>query len=69
MSERIWEIGDIRALCWCPGVIVSHLHFSLHIFYKQPQRIRLIWDVLQDDFCMLAKMSSMDVIEVKRRTF
>ena len=69
MSVRIGEIRDIRALCWCPGVIVSHLDVSLHIFYKQPQRIGPIWDVLQCDLCMLAKMSGMDVNWVKRRTF
>ena len=50
---------DIRALCWCPGVVVSHLYFYLHIFYKQPQRIRPIWDVLQCNFCMLVEMSGM----------
>ena len=61
MSVRIGEVRDIQALCWCPGVIVSHLYFSLHIFYKQPQRIRPIWDVLQYDFCMLAIVSGMDV--------
>ena len=61
ISVRIGETRDIRALCWCPGVDVSHLYFSLHIFYKQPQRIRPIWDVLQCDFCMLVKMSGMDV--------
>ena len=61
MSVRIGEIRDIQALCWCPGVIVSHLYFSLSIFHKQPQRIRPIWDVLQCEVCMLAKMSGMDV--------
>ena len=61
MSVRIGKIRDIRALCWYPGVIVCHLNFSLHIFYKQPQRIRPIWDVLQCDFCMVAEMSDMDV--------
>src|SRR5258706_3991417 len=61
MSVRIGEIRDIRALYRCPGVIVSHLYFSLRIFYKQPQRIRPIWDVLQCDFCVLARMSRMDV--------
>ena len=61
ISERISEISDIQALCWCPGVIVSHLYFSLHLFYKQPQRIWPIWDVLQCDFCMLAIMSGVDV--------
>ena len=55
MSVRIAEIWDIRALCWCPGVIVFPLYFSLHIFYKQPQRIRPIWNVIQYDFCVLAK--------------
>ena len=60
MSVRSGEIRDIRALCWCPGVIVS-LYFSLSIFYKQPKRIRLIWDVLQYDFYVVAKMSGMDV--------
>ena len=61
ISVRIGEIRDIRALYWCPGVILPPLYFSLHIFYKQPQRIRPIWDVLQFDLCMLAKMSGMDV--------
>ena len=61
MSVRIVDIRDIRALYWCPDVIVSHLYVSLHIFYKQPQRIRPIWDVFQCDFCMLAKMSGVDV--------
>ena len=61
ISVLIVEIRDIRALCWCPGVIVILLYFPLHIFYKQPQRIRPIWKVLQGDFCVLAKMSSMDV--------
>ena len=61
MSVRIGELRDIRALCWCPGVIVSQLSFSLNIFYEQPQRIRPVWDVLQFDFCMSAKMSGMDV--------
>ena len=61
MSVRNEEIRDIRALYWCPGVIVSLLYFSLQIIYKQPQRIRPIWDVLQFNFCMLAKMSGLDV--------
>ena len=61
MGVRIEEIRDIQALCWYPGVIVSQLYFSLNIFYKQPQRIRPIWDVLQYDVCMLAKMSGVDV--------
>ena len=60
MSVRIGEIWDIRPLCWCPGVIIFRLYFSLHNVYKQPQRIR-IWNVLQCDFCMLAKMSGMDI--------
>ena len=62
MSVRIEKIWGIRALCWCPGVIVFPLYFSLNIIYKQPQRIRPIGDVLQQcDFCLLAKMSRMDV--------
>ena len=61
MSVRIGELKDIRALCWCPRVIISDLYFSLHIIYKQPQRIRPIWDILQCDFYTLAKMSGMDV--------
>ena len=61
MSIRSVELRDIQALCWCPGVIVSHLYFSLHVFYKQPQRIHPIWDVLQFYFCVLAKMSGMYV--------
>ena len=61
MSVRIGNIKDIQALYWCPGVIVVPLYFSLHIFYKQPQRIRPIWDVLQCDFCMSADVSGMDV--------
>ena len=61
MSARIGEIRDIQALRWCPCVIVFPLHFSLRIFYKQPQRIRPIWDALQCDFCMVAKMSGVDV--------
>ena len=64
MSVRIGELRDIRVLDWYPSVIVSHLYhlyFSLDVFYKQPQRIRPMWDVLQCDFCMLAKMSGMDV--------
>ncbi len=61
MSVHIEEIRDIRALCWCPGAIVSLLYFSLHIVHKQLQRIRPIWDVLQCDFCMLVKMSGMNV--------
>ena len=51
----------IRALCWCPGVIISPVYFSLTIFSKQPQRIRPIWNVLQCDFCMLAIVSGMHV--------
>ena len=61
LSVRIGEIRDIQALCWCPDVIVFPLYLSLHIFYEQPQRIRPIWDVLQCDFCMSAKMSGIDV--------
>ena len=62
MSVRIGGRRDIRALCWCPGVIVFHLYFSrLFIVYKQPQRICPIWDVLQCYFCMLAQMSGVDV--------
>ena len=61
MSSRIIEIKYIRALCWCPGVIVFPLYFSLHMFYKQPQRIRPIWNVLQCDLYMLAEMSGTDV--------
>ena len=61
MSVSIGNRKDIQALCWCPGVIVFHLlYFSLPIVYRQPQRIRPIWDVLQCDFCMLTKMSGMD---------
>ena len=51
----------VVALCGCPGVTVFPLYFSLRIFYKQPQRIRPIWDALQCDFCMVAKMSGVDV--------
>ena len=61
MSVYIGELRDIQALCWCPGVIVFHLYFSLLIVYEQPQCICPIWNVLQCDFCMLAKMSGMDV--------
>ena len=61
MSLRIGEIRDIRALYWCPGVMVTHMYVYLNIIYKQSQRIRPIWDVLQCDFCMLTKMSGMDV--------
>ena len=61
ISVRIEETGDIQALCWYPGVIVFPLYFSLHIFYKQPQRIRQIWNILQCDFYMIAKMSGVDV--------
>ena len=61
ISVHIRAIRNIQALCWCPGVIVSQLYFPLHIFYKQNQCIRPIWDVLQCDFCMLAKMSGVDV--------
>ena len=59
MSVRIGKSRDIQALYWCPGVIVSHLYFPLNIFYKQPQSIRPIWDVLQCEVCMLARMSGM----------
>ena len=62
MSIRIGEIRNIQALYGCPGVIaIILLHFSLHIFYKQPQRIRSIWNILQCDFCMSAEMSGMRV--------
>src|SRR5258706_11600767 len=55
VSGRIKEIRHVLALCWCPGVVVFPTQFALHIFYKQPQRILPIWDVLQCDFCMLAE--------------
>ena len=61
MSVCIGEIRDIRALCWNPSLIISHLYLSLNIFHKQPQRIHPIWDVLQCDSCMFVKMSGMDV--------
>jgi len=61
VSMRIGEIKDIRAWCWYPGVVVFPLQFSLHILYKQPQCILSIWNVLECDLCMLAKMSGMDV--------
>ena len=61
MSVRIEEIKDIQALYWCPDVIIFPLYFSLHVFYKQPQRIRSIWNVLQCDFYMATKMSGVDV--------
>jgi len=61
MSVHMGEISDILALCWCPGVVVSFLYHFLHIFYKQPQCILLIWNALQCDFCILVKMSCMDV--------
>ena len=61
MSTHIGEIRDIRVLCGCPGVIVFPLYLSLRIFYKQLQRIRPIWDALQCNFCMVAKMSGVDV--------
>ena len=61
VSVRMRETKDILALCWCPGVVVFLLEFFLHIFYKQPQRILSIRDILQCDFCMVAKMSDMDV--------
>ena len=46
LSVRIEELRDILALCWCPGVIVFLLQFSLHIFYEQPERKLPIWNVL-----------------------
>ena len=61
VSVRIEESRHIQTLCWCPGVIVIFRQFSLHIFYKQPERIRPIWKVLQCDFYMLAEMRGMDV--------
>ena len=61
ISIRIGELMDIQALCWYPGVIIFPLYSSLHIFYKQLQRIRPIWNALQCNFCMLAEMSGMDV--------
>ena len=61
VSVHVGKIKDILALCWCPGVLVFLLQFSLHIFYKQPQRILPIWNVLQCDIYMLAGMSSVDV--------
>ena len=61
VSVRIGERRDIRVLCWCPGVVVFPLYCSLHIFYKQPQRILPIWNVLQCNFCLLAGMSGVDV--------
>ena len=61
VSVRIGEIRDIQPLCWCPGVIVLYLYFSLPVVYKQPQSIRPVWNILQCDFCMLAEMSGMDV--------
>ena len=61
MSVRIGEIRDIQPLCWCPGVVVFRLNFSLPVVYKQPQHIRPIWNVLQCDFYMLAEMSGVDV--------
>ena len=48
-------------VCWCPGVVVFHLNFSLPVVYKQPQHICPIWNVLQCDFYMLAEMSGVDV--------
>ena len=56
-TRRSWS----APACWCPGVIVFLYYFSLHIFYKQPKRIHPIWNVLQCDFCELAKMSGGDV--------
>ena len=67
VSARIVGLIDIRALCWCPGVIVFP-QFCVHVFDKQPQRIVPIWDVLECDFCMLVRMSGTDIGEVKRRT-
>ena len=46
LSVRIREIRDIRALYWGPDVIVSLIYFCPRIVYKQPQRIRPIWNVL-----------------------
>lgn len=52
---------DIRALDWCPGLVVCRRHFSLLIFNKQPQLILQFWDVLEYNFCMLPEMSGMDL--------
>jgi hypothetical protein len=60
VSARIEEIKDIRALCWCPGVVVIRVYFCPHIFYKQAQRTLSIWNVLKRNVCMLAEMSGMD---------
>ena len=83
VSTWVWRVSRLRedlshtsthqalwhgALSRCPGVIVFHLYFSLPVVYEQSQRIRPIRDVLQCDFCMLGKMSGVDVTEVKRRT-
>ena len=49
----------VPALGWCPGPISRLLYFSLVIFYKESQGILPIWNILQGDFCMMAKISGM----------
>ena len=53
------ETTGVLALGRCPGPIGHLLYFSLLIFYEESQRILPIWNILQGDFCMMAKISGM----------
>ena len=48
---------SVLVLGRCPGPVVCLLYFSLLIFYKESQRILPIWNIVQGDFCMVAKIS------------
>ena len=62
------ESKDIRALGWCPGPVVFRFQLCLLIFYKEPQRIHQLWDVLECNFCMLPEMSRVGLDWSEART-
>ena len=61
VSVSIWKIRDILALFQCPGAVVSPLQSYPPMIYIQLQLIVPFWNILQCNFCMLAKMSGLDV--------
>ena len=61
VSECSEETEDIRALDWCPGLVVFPLQLYGLTSYKQHQRILRIWDILHNDFLLVFDMSDMDL--------
>jgi hypothetical protein len=61
VSARSEQTEDIRALDWCPGVVLFPLQLYRLTSYIQHQLILQIWDILHNDFLLLPEVSSMDL--------